>query len=186
MPTNARFRRALALPVIAALAASGALVGSGTAQAVTPSTTTSASVVAVSAAAQVKAARSARVKKIRRATKIGLRQLGDPYVYGANGPSSFDCSGLTSYAYKRAGISIPRTSDSQAGFARKLKRKRNVRRGDLVFFHSGGDVYHVAMYLGRNSGERIILSAPSTGKNVERSAIWTNSWFAGTLRPRSR
>lgn len=189
MPTSTRWRRALALPIIGALATSGALIGSGSAQAATPSTTTStpaATAVTTGAAPEARASRSLRMKKIRRATRVGVRQIGDPYSYGSAGPSSFDCSGLTSYAYKRAGLNLPRTSDSQASFVRKLERKRNVKRGDLVFFHDGGGVYHVGIYLKRKDGERIVLQASRPGTNVQRAPIWTSSWFAGTLRPRRR
>jgi cell wall-associated NlpC family hydrolase len=61
-------------------------------------------------------------------------------------------------------------------------RRSSMRRGDFVFFTSGGGVYHVAMYLGRHNGRRIVLHSPHTGSHVKRDAIWTNSWFAGTLR----
>jgi len=187
MPTSTRWRRALALPIIGALATSGALLGSGSAQAAAPAGTTSTgTVLAVAAAPAAKASKSMRAKKIKRATRVGLRQIGDPYSYGSAGPGAFDCSGLTSYAYKSAGLSLPRTSDGQASFARTLKRKRNVKRGDLVFFHSGGSVYHVAIYLGRRHGERMILHASTPGTNVKRDPIWTSSWYAGTLRPRRR
>lgn len=189
MPISTRWRRAFALPIIAAVATSGTLLGSSPAQAVAPGggvlpqTNTTAT---ASAAPEARASRSKRVKKIRRASRIGVRQLGDPYVYGGAGPNSFDCSGLTSFAYKRAGLSIPRTSGAQASFLRKLKKKRNVKRGDLVFFHDNGSLYHTGIYLGRKNGNRVILQASRPGTNVQRAAIWTNSWFAGTLRPRRR
>ncbi|MGH3359441.1 MAG: C40 family peptidase, partial [Nocardioidaceae bacterium] len=100
------------------------------------------------------------------------------------GPSSFDCSGLTSYAYAKAGISLPRTSGAQAAKARNVSRK-NMRRGDLVFFHSGGDVYHVGIYWGRNNGHRLILDAPRPGDSVGFTRIWTNSWFPGRVGPKA-
>ena len=128
-------------------------------------------------------ASSRRSEKIRHAARIAVNQIGDPYVYGANGPSSFDCSGLTSYAYHHANLSLPRTSSSQAGYVRRIK-KRNLRRGDLVFFHSGGSVYHVGMFLRRKDGQRIIVHSSRPGTPVQRSTIWTSSWFAGTLRGR--
>ncbi|MDQ3629040.1 MAG: C40 family peptidase [Actinomycetota bacterium] len=189
MSTSTCLRRALALPIIGALVTSGTLLGSGSAQAVAPGSIASAGAATIStpaAAPEARASRSLRTKKILRATRVGVRQLGDPYVYGAAGPNSFDCSGLTSYAYKRAGLNIPRTASSQSSFLRERKRKRNVKRGDLVFFHDGGSVYHTAIYLGRRNGNRMILQASTPGTNVQRAAIWTNSWFAGTLRPRRR
>src|SRR3712207_9414862 len=67
------------------------------------------------------------------AVNTALAQVGDRYVYGATGPNSFDCSGLTGFAYKAAGISIPRTSKAQSGFGTPVS-KANLQPGDLVFF----------------------------------------------------
>jgi cell wall-associated NlpC family hydrolase len=128
------------------------------------------------------AARTATVSKAKRALRIAKRQIGDPYVYGATGPGAFDCSGLIYYSTHRAGYRhVPRTSSAQGSFMRHIKRSA-MRRGDFVFFTDGGGVYHVAMYLGRHNGQRIVLHAPHTGSYVKRDPIWTDSWFAGTLR----
>lgn len=121
--------------------------------------------------------------KVLKAVNIAKRQKGDPYVYGASGPGSFDCSGLTSFAYGRAGIKLPRTSSAQAARARHVSRK-NMRRGDLVFFHSGGSVYHVGIYWGWNNGHRLIFDAPQPGERVGFTRIWTNSWFPGRVGPK--
>lgn len=143
-----------------------------------------ATVVAAPQSADAAAPASARTpKKIQKAMAVAKRQIGDPYSYGATGPRSFDCSGFTSYAYGKAGIRLPRTSDAQARHARSLKRK-NLRRGDLVFFHSGGNVYHVGIYWGRSKGHRIILDAPQPGQRVGFTRIWTNSWFPGRVGPK--
>ena len=125
--------------------------------------------------------RMVRRQKTRHAFRIGLRQIGDPYVYGATGPGSFDCSGLTSYSYHRAGFRLPRTSSAQSGAVRHIPRSR-LRLGDLVFFTSGGHVYHVGMYAGHRNGGYYVLHAPYPGKHVEVERIWTGSWFGGTLR----
>ncbi len=123
-----------------------------------------------------------RARKVANAFQIARYQQGDPYRWGAAGPNAFDCSGLTYYAFRRAGISnIPRTSSSQARFARHIKRS-NMRRGDLMFFHSGGRVYHVGLFAGWSNGRRVILHSPRTGERVKRERVWTNQWFAGTLR----
>lgn len=188
MSISTRWRRAFALPIVGALATSGALLGSGPthATAAAGSTAATTTITTAAAAPEARASRSKRTKKILRATRVGVRQIGDPYVYGAAGPNAFDCTGLTSFAYKRAGLSLPRTTSAQASFMRKRKRKANVKRGDLVFFHNGGSVYHAAIYLGRKNGDRMILHASTPGTNVKRDPIWTSSWFAGTLRPRRR
>ncbi|UXY27087.1 C40 family peptidase [Streptomyces sp. HUAS TT20] len=91
-------------------------------------------------------------------------QIGKPYVYGATGPSSFDCSGLTSYAYAQAGVSIPRTSQAQAGIGTRLSMSQ-LQVGDLVFFY--GDLHHVGLYAGNGQ----VLHAPHTGAVVRYEAI---------------
>ncbi|MDN5854059.1 MAG: C40 family peptidase, partial [Actinomycetia bacterium] len=122
-------------------------------------------------------------QKVKKAASVAKRQIGDPYVYGATGPNSFDCSGLTQYAYGKAGIGLPRTSDAQARHARSVSRK-NLRRGDLIFFHSGGNVYHVGIYWGHSNGHRLILDSPQPGERVGFTRIWTNSWFPGRVGPK--
>lgn len=116
-----------------------------------------------------------------RAAGVALQQLGDPYRWGGTGPNAFDCSGLLQYSFRKAGIKIPRTSSAQAGAARKIS-KSQLRRGDVMFFHSGGRVYHAAIYLGRSGGKVQMVHAPGSGKRVTRATPWTSSWFAGTFR----
>jgi cell wall-associated NlpC family hydrolase len=125
--------------------------------------------------------RQVRNLKVLRAFDIALRQQGDPYVWGATGPDAFDCSGLTSYAYDRAGLSLPRTSAAQSGAVRRIPRSQ-MRRGDLVFFSDGGHVYHVGLYAGQHHGTDYILHAPRPGEDVAVVPIWTGDWFGGTLR----
>ncbi len=124
-----------------------------------------------------------RQRKIHHSWEVAGNQKGDPYRYGANGPHAFDCSGLTQFAYKRAGLYLPRTADAQARYTRNIKR-RNMRRGDLIFIHSGGDVYHVSMFAGRKNGNVMVIHSSQPGTNVKRDPMWTNSWFPGTLRRR--
>ena len=87
------------------------------------------------------------------------RHLGKPYRWGATGPSSFDCSGLVQYCYKKIGINIPRTSREQSGFGKKVGEP--YAPGDLLFF--GSPVHHVAMYIGNNE----YIHAPQTGDVVK-------------------
>jgi cell wall-associated NlpC family hydrolase len=135
------------------------------------------------AATSAEAHKSQRERKIHHGLKVALHQKGDPYSYGSAGPGAFDCSGLTMFSYGKAGLYLPRSSDDQARFVRHIPKK-NLHRGDFVFFHSGGHVYHVAIYLGRHHGKRFILHAPHSGTVVQRDPIWTSSWYAGTLRHR--
>ena len=78
--------------------------------------------------------------------------LGKPYVWGAQGPNSFDCSGFTYYVFKnKAGIVLPRTSSAQSKYGTYVS-KSNLKAGDLVFFDTNGandgNVSHVGMYIG--------------------------------------
>jgi cell wall-associated NlpC family hydrolase len=120
----------------------------------------------------------------RRAVQVALAQMGAPYRWGAEGPSEFDCSGLTSFAYAKAGVTIPRVSRAQfAAYAgvRPADRMRLVA-GDLVFFadnpHDPGTIHHVGMYVGRG----LMVEAPYTGAVVRTSSIWRSS-YAGAVRP---
>jgi cell wall-associated NlpC family hydrolase len=92
-------------------------------------------------------------------------KIGAPYVYGASGPSSFDCSGLTSWAYAQAGVSIPRTSESQASAGTRIYSQSQLKPGDLVIFYS--DYHHVGLY----AGNGMVLHAPRTGESVKYEAI---------------
>jgi cell wall-associated NlpC family hydrolase len=137
---------------------------------------------AAEAAAATSKKRSARLVKIDRAFDVAKRQKGDRYRYGAAGPDAFDCSGLVYFATHRAGFDrVPRTSSQQARYMDRIKRKK-MRRGDFVFFTGRSGVYHVGFYAGRRDGRRVIVHAPSTGSRVRTEAIWTDRWFAGTLR----
>jgi cell wall-associated NlpC family hydrolase len=104
-----------------------------------------------------------------------LGQRGDPYVYGGSGPSSFDCSGLTSYSWRAAGVSIPRTSREQSTFGSYVS-KSSLRAGDLVFFYS--PVSHVAMYIGNG----YIVHAPYSGSVVQTAKLAYMPSYAGARR----
>src|SRR5690625_3438534 len=98
-------------------------------------------------------------------------QLGKPYVYGAAGPNSFDCSGLTMRAWQNGGkVSLMRTSRDQYRTVKKIAYS-DLRPGDLVFWGTNGNdpssVYHVAMYAGNNT----VVEAPRTGLNVREISL---------------
>jgi cell wall-associated NlpC family hydrolase len=125
--------------------------------------------------------RAARQHKVLHAASVALRQIGDPYRYGAAGPRAFDCSGLMKYSYKKAGIQLPRTASAQSHRARHIP-KRNLRRGDLMFFRDGGGVYHAAMFLKWKRGHAVMVHSPGSGDHVRRARPWTTHWFAATMR----
>ena len=120
----------------------------------------------------------------RKAVEVALAQLGSPYVWGAEGPSTFDCSGLTSFAYAAAGVTIPRVSRAQfaAYAAMRPVDPLHLVTGDLVFFadipSNPGTIHHVGMYIGRG----LMVEAPHTGAVVRTSSIWRSS-YAGAVRP---
>ncbi len=100
------------------------------------------------------------------AVRAASTRLGMPYVWGATGPSSFDCSGLMLWAYARAGVAIPRTSRAQyAGLPRVPLSE--LAPGDLVFYASDvadpATIHHVGMYIGKG----LSLYAPRTGSVVK-------------------
>ncbi|MGW0764873.1 NlpC/P60 family protein [Streptomyces sp. NPDC002676] len=92
-------------------------------------------------------------------------QIGKPYVYGATGPNAFDCSGLTSWAYAQAGVSLPRTSQAQANAGTRIYNQSDLKVGDLVIFF--GDYHHVGLYAGNGQ----VLHAPHTGAVVRYEAM---------------
>ncbi|MFV8127077.1 C40 family peptidase [Streptomyces syringium] len=110
------------------------------------------------------------------ALRIAESKQGAPYQWGATGPYSFDCSGLTQYSYKRVGKKLPRTAAAQYNRARHVPGSAR-QRGDLVFFHSAGGVYHVGIYVGNGR----ILHAPKTGAVVRHERIWTRSVSYGRV-----
>lgn len=94
------------------------------------------------------------------AVEAALAQLGKPYQWGATGPNSFDCSGLMVYAWRQAGVTLPRTSASQFANLRSVSRSE-LQPGDLVFAGSPR-VHHVGMYIGGGQ----IVHSPRAGKPV--------------------
>src|SRR5690349_5892056 len=125
-----------------------------------------------------------RQERVTKAKNVALRQIGDRYRYGAEGPDRFDCSGLAWFSTHRAGFGkVPRTSAQQARAMRHVKRSA-TRPDDSGSFRNAGGVYHVGIYLGRRDGRRPIVRAPSAGQRVRRDPIGTGRWFAGTLRRR--
>ncbi|MCA6094416.1 NlpC/P60 family protein [Streptomyces sp. SCA3-4] len=92
-------------------------------------------------------------------------QLGKPYHYGATGMSSWDCSGLTQWAYGQAGVSLPRISQDQANAGTRIYSQSQLQPGDLVIFY--GDQHHVGLYAGNGQ----VLHAPRTGTVVRYEAM---------------
>jgi cell wall-associated NlpC family hydrolase len=98
------------------------------------------------------------------ATKAALSKIGSTYVYGAAGPTTFDCSGLTRWAYSKVGISLDHFTGSQYNEGTHVSQSA-MRPGDLVFFYS--DHHHVGLYIG---GDRMV-DAPHTGTVVQVQSL---------------
>jgi peptidoglycan DL-endopeptidase CwlO len=115
------------------------------------------------------------------AVRTALGQVGKPYRWGATGPATFDCSGLTRFAYTHAGLTLPRTSRQQWWAGRHVQVD-GLRPGDLVFFaHDPADpatIHHVGMYVGQG----LMVHAPHTGALVRVDAV-RPSGYAGATRP---
>ena len=107
------------------------------------------------------------------AIDTAMAQRGKPYVWAASGPRSFDCSGLTSFAFGAAGISLPHSSRMQAQLGEPVSRDA-LRPGDLVFFYE--PVSHVGIYIGNDQ----MVHAPTSGDVVKVSPIM--SGFSGARR----
>lgn len=119
-------------------------------------------------------------KKIDTVISTVKAQVGKPYVYGAAGPNCFDCSGLTYYSYKKAGIYLNRSSRDQASNG-KYVSKSDLKPGDLIFFNSGtNSIRHVGMYVGNNK----FVHSPSPGKTVRYESLSTSYYVKGYVTAR--
>ncbi|MEU2394766.1 NlpC/P60 family protein [Streptomyces sp. NPDC007369] len=110
-----------------------------------------------------------------RAIAFAHGAIGKPYVWGATGPSGYDCSGLTQAAYRSAGLSLPRTTYTQINAGRRVSRGE-LAPGDLVFFYPG--VTHVGLYIGNGR----MIHAPRPGSTVRVAPVDSMPW-AGATRP---
>lgn len=114
----------------------------------------------------------------QKALSVAAAQKGDPYQYGATGPNRFDCSGLTQYAYKHAGRSIPRVAQAQYNVGHHISWKSR-QKGDLVAIGTRpGNIFHIGLYAGYWSGRSWYWHAPKTGQNVKLASI-KSSLYSG-------
>lgn len=113
----------------------------------------------------------------QKAVAFAYAQLGKPYVWGAAGPGSYDCSGLMEAAWASAGVSIPRTTYEQVAGLPSVPLSA-LQPGDLVFFDGDG---HVAMYVGGG----MIIDAPQPGQFVQKISL-SLSWYASTVNSAAR
>jgi cell wall-associated NlpC family hydrolase len=163
---RARARRAAARRAAAARAAAAA-------QAAAPAPPAPAETTSSSAAPTTSAAPNARAQV---AVEAALSKVGSPYQWGAAGPDSFDCSGLTMWAWAQAGVALPHNSGAQYAATPRVDRA-DLQPGDLLF--SGSPIHHVGMYIGNGQ----MVEAPYTGATV-RVVSADRSDYVGAGRPR--
>ncbi|MFZ4183900.1 NlpC/P60 family protein [Streptomyces pseudogriseolus] len=108
---------------------------------------------------------SSYATKAEKALAFARAQIGKPYVWGATGPGSYDCSGLTQAAWKAAGVSLPRTTYDQVNAGTTVPVSQ-AQPGDLVFFYD--DVTHVGLYVGNG----MMIHAPKPGAYVREESVY--------------
>lgn len=108
---------------------------------------------------------SAYATKAAKTLAFARAQIGKPYVWGATGPDSYDCSGLTQAAWKAAGVSLPRTTYDQVNAGTTVSLT-DARPGDLIFFYD--DISHVGIYIGNG----MMIHAPKPGAYVREESIY--------------
>ncbi|MBT2507153.1 C40 family peptidase [Streptomyces sp. ISL-98] len=113
--------------------------------------------------------------KAEKVIAFARAQIGKPYVWGATGPSSYDCSGLTQDAWKAAGVDLPRTTWDQVEVGTRVATE-NLKPGDLVFFYD--DISHVGIYIGNGK----MIHAPKPGAYVREESIYYMPIY-GSVRP---
>lgn len=92
---------------------------------------------------------SSQAPKVSSIIALAKQQLGKPYVWGAEGPNKFDCSGLVQYVYGKLGVNLPRTTYDQVKVGVTVSMNK-LKPGDLLFWGSPTAPYHVAIYIGKN------------------------------------
>ncbi|MFD6279130.1 NlpC/P60 family protein [Streptomyces sp. NPDC060209] len=118
---------------------------------------------------------SGYASKAEKVLDFARAQIGKPYVWGATGPSSYDCSGLTQAAWKAAGVDLPRTTWDQVEVGTRVATA-DLQPGDLVFFYD--DISHVGIY----KGDGMMIHAPKPGANVREESIYYMPIY-GSVRP---
>lgn len=113
--------------------------------------------------------------KAEKVLDFARAQIGKPYVWGASGPSSYDCSGLTQAAWREAGVTLPRTTWDQVKVGTRVATS-DLQPGDLVFFYD--DISHVGIY----KGDGMMIHAPKPGANVREESIYYMPIY-GSVRP---
>ena len=105
-------------------------------------------------------------------------QVGKPYQWAGAGPSAYDCSGLTMASWEKAGVTLPHSAQDQYDLTTRVEIG-DLLLGDLVFFGTPTDVYHVGIYIGNGQ----MVDAPETGEDVKIQSIYELSLLGGGRVP---
>ena len=114
------------------------------------------------------------------ALDFALAQVGKPYLWGGAGPAAYDCSGLAMAAWAAAGVSLTHYTGTQVHQGTPVARA-DLRPGDLVFFGTATNVYHVGLYVSADQGGEMV-DAPHTGAFVRVEPIWWADFYLA-VRP---
>jgi peptidoglycan DL-endopeptidase CwlO len=104
------------------------------------------------------------------AMELAISKRGSRYVWGADGPDTFDCSGLVMWAYAHFGVNLPHSSQAQSGMGTLISNRADLQPGDLVFFGSSGHIHHVGIYVGGGQ----MVDAPDTGSVVRYDKLFSD------------
>lgn len=120
-----------------------------------------------------------RERAVKRVMDAGQDAIGTPYSYGSSSLSGFDCSGLTMWSWKRGHINLPHSASEQYQTIHRHVHRRNLQRGDLLFFYR--PISHVGLYIGHGR----MIAASTSGTRVGRQDVYWGS-FVGGARPLKR
>jgi cell wall-associated NlpC family hydrolase len=130
---------------------------------------------------RARAVAAARARGVRVA-RVARRQIGDPYRWGASGPSAFDCSGLVRFAYRQAlRRPLPHGAAALSRIGRPVAR-RNVRPGDVAYWGGRGSAYHVGIVVAVRPIR--VVDAPYAGRSVSLRRPWAGVRFVRLIRTR--
>ncbi|MFC4033064.1 C40 family peptidase [Streptomyces polygonati] len=158
---------AQAAPVVAAP------VATATASSTATATTTAAPAAPAATPTATPSVTPASSSKADQLIAFLKAQIGKPYVWGATGPDSYDCSGLTQAAFASIGITIPRTSEEQSTFGTPVSLNA-LQPGDLIFWGGEGSAFHVGVFIG--DGQYLDAANPSTPVGIKNLVDYEPDW----------
>jgi cell wall-associated NlpC family hydrolase len=171
----AKHKAAVAAKAAKARATASALAASRSAKRAALSASASATPASTSSTAAAVAPSGTKVEKLIAFLKA---QIGKPYVYGATGPDSYDCSGLTQVAYATVGVELPRTSQEQSTVGTPVSLN-SLKAGDLIFWGGEGSAFHVGVYIG--NGQYLDAANPSSPVGIKQMVDYEPDWAVRVL-----